>query len=191
MHFDKEIHYINETLNGDAESFRPLVEKYYEKVRAVVRRYVSTEAQAEDICQEVFIKAFRRLETFKTNKKFSTWLFKIATNTSLEYLRKNKLDICTYNDFAANDNSANPAEYLNKYELVDECLKNLKFNHQILFLLRHGLELSYEEIADFTDSSLASVKSELFRLRAHLKKVLGSKRHKETELQVGEKNAGK
>lgn len=183
----EELGYINKTLQGNSNAFRPVVEQYYPAVRAVVSRYLADKSLVEDLCQETFIRAFKGLPTYKSSNRFVSWLLKIAVNTSLEFLRKNK----GKNSLAIPANlisagSHDPESVVAERSLFDDCLDQLSLSHKVILLLRHGLELSYEEMALVLDVSVPSVKSDLFRLRSRLKSALADKNAAECCSQAGE-----
>lgn len=185
-----ELDAINRTLKGQRNAFRPLVERYYSAVKIVLSRYVKNEYEIEDLCQETFVRAYNKLDTFKQEAKFSSWIIKIAINTALESLRKNSVPLSPYvQNFGGQSNSNEPFERIYKDLLFDQCLKGLSFNYQILFVLRHGLDFSCKEIANLLDTSEGSIKTDLYRIRLLLKNLLSdSKPEKSNLCEAGEQN---
>ncbi|EKD83104.1 MAG: RNA polymerase sigma factor, partial [uncultured bacterium] len=158
-----ELQLINEVLCGDSRSFAPLVEKYWSLVFAIVGRYIKSRETAEDISQEVFISAFSGLGGYRCECRFSPWLAKIAVNKSLEHLRREKSAVFADVDLDLFvSNLPGPEESIDQKQLFDECLAILSDDLQIMFILRHGLELSYLEMAQVFDVPVGTVKSLMF-----------------------------
>src|SRR6476661_8622709 len=89
----EDIDIIAQVLNGDQQAYSILVERHRNFVFTLVLRYVKSREDAEEVAQDVFVKAYRNLADFKGNSKFSTWLYTVATTTSITFLRKKKLEV--------------------------------------------------------------------------------------------------
>ncbi len=178
---------IHQTLAGRTDSFKPLVQNYWNRAFQIILKFVKNEETAADICQETFVTAFSKLNQFKIGNRFSPWLFKIASNKSLEYLRSNKrkneisFDLSDLPDLAPG-----PHKSLHEKELLDSCIDRLPVDYQILFVLRHGMELSYDEMAFILDLPVGTVKVALFRIRNLLKQHFFSIENQELTLLQGE-----
>ena len=140
---------------------------------------------AEDLAQEVFLKAFRALDSFDQRRKFSSWLFKIAHNTAIDQLRRRQLDtvplevpdphapdlVAVVPDSRA-ESPASRAERRDLARAIQGAVESLKPLYREVVILRYQEGLSYEEIAEITDLPLGTVKTHLFRARkamvAHL-----------------------
>src|SRR5262249_34070714 len=85
----EDVQLVEETLGGNQLSFQLLVERYQERIFALARHYTKSAVEIEDIVQDSFLKAYRRLETFQRQSSFSTWLYRIAVNTALDFLKRN------------------------------------------------------------------------------------------------------
>ncbi|UCD65087.1 MAG: sigma-70 family RNA polymerase sigma factor [Candidatus Zixiibacteriota bacterium] len=173
---------------GNTGEFREIVEKHQKLVAHIVFRMVTSEADREDICQEVFVKVFRNLASFKFDCKLSTWIATIAYNTSLNHLDKKKLPL--YDDLAFEDASLEdrPADI----EMPDsECeakdisailrkeINGLPPRYRTILALYHLDEMSYREIGQITKLSDGTVKSHLFRARKLLRERLTAKYRQE------------
>src|SRR3954467_10703532 len=118
---------INQVVKGDQNAYATLVERYQNYVFTIVLRYVKSREDAEEVAQDVFVKAYRSLADFKGNSKFSTWLYTVATTTSITFLRKKKLEVQSLDNeqiFASADNidgglSANQVEHKSKVNMVN------------------------------------------------------------------------
>ena len=184
---------INNILNGNLNEFKVLVEMYQKLVVHVVFRLVSRQEDREEICQEVFIKVFRNLSRFKFQSKLSTWIGKIAYTTTINYLRKEKIQGYTENKNSSNNNEnediyndpidtihsndPNPAETIERQDiskLIHDKIKELPKPYQTIITLYHLEQMSYQEIAEIMELPEGTVKSYLFRGRKKLKESLVS-----------------
>ena len=175
---DMEI--ISQILLGDQKAYAELVEKYRNYVFTIVLRYVKSREDAEEVSQDVFVKAYRSLADFKGTAKFSTWLYTVTTTTCITFLRKKKLEVQSLDNekvFASADNidsgmSANQVEQKAKVNMVNEAIKMLNPDDaQVLTLFYKG-EQSLEEIAHIMGKEPNAVKVQLHRARTRLKEKM-------------------
>jgi len=181
---------IHNTLSGDSSSFQPLVEKYWGLVFSIIKKYVKDQETVADLSQEVFLIAYSRLQQYRPEFNFSPWLSKIAVNKALEYLRREKRSpVVDFDPDFAECHRFAPEQILKQRELFDECLEKLPAEMQIIFILRHGLEFSYEDIAHVLDLPAGTIKGLLFRVRNHLKKIFeqGEKPQPKADMVFSEK----
>ena len=172
---DTEI--ISLVLNGDKNAYSMLVEQYQNFVFTVVLRYVKSREDAEEVAQDVFIKAYRYLADFKGASKFSTWLYTITTTTCITFLRKKKLDVKSLdneNVFAGVENvdsgmSANQVEQKSKVNMVNEAIKLLSPDDAQIITLFYKGEQTLEEIAQILGKETNAIKVQLHRARSRLK----------------------
>lgn len=172
---DTEI--ISLVLNGDKNAYSMLVEQYQNFVFTVVLRYVKSREDAEEVAQDVFIKAYRYLADFKGASKFSTWLYTITTTTCITFLRKKKLDVKSLdneNVFAGVENvdsgmSANQVEQKSKINMVNEAIKLLSPDDAQIITLFYKGEQTLEEIAQILGKETNAIKVQLHRARSRLK----------------------
>ena len=164
---------------GDEQAFAELMERYKRPVYHMILKMVRNIDDAEDLTIEAFAKAFKNLHKFKKDYTFSTWLFRIATNNAIDFIRKKKLDTFSLNtsftddggesvNIDVQDNNLNPQEETikgQKIELVQMFVTKLPPKYQRLVRLRYFDELSYEEIAKTLDAPLGTVKAQLHRAR--------------------------
>ena len=167
-------------VKGDQQAYSLLVERYQNFVFTVVLRYVKGREDAEEVSQDVFVKAYRSLGDFKGASKFSTWLYTITTTTCLSFLRKKKVEVHSLDNekvFAAADNldggmSANQIEQKSKVRMVNEAIALLSPDDaQVLTLFYKG-EQTLEEIARITGKEPNAVKVQLHRARTRLKEKM-------------------
>jgi len=167
------------TLENDEQAFAELMKRYKKPVYHMILKMVRNVDDAEDLTIEAFAKAFKNLKRFKKDYTFSTWLFRIATNNSIDFIRKKKLETLSLNSSFTDDNgeavsidvqdeNLNPQEETiksQKIELVRLFVTKLPAKYQKLVKLRYFKELSYEEIAVELDAPLGTIKAQLHRAR--------------------------
>ncbi|MDW3194744.1 MAG: sigma-70 family RNA polymerase sigma factor [Cytophagales bacterium] len=180
---DKALHdfkLIDQATNqGDEGAFAKLMERYKKPVYHMILKMVRNVDDAEDLTIEAFAKAFKNLKRFKKDYTFSTWLFRIATNNAIDFIRKKKLETYSLNtsftdesgdsvNIDVEDRNLTPDEETiktQKIELVRMFVTKLPAKYQRLVRLRYFDELSYEEIAKELDAPLGTVKAQLHRAR--------------------------
>lgn len=149
---------------------------------------ISRKEDVEDLTQEAFIKAFNSLQNFDRQFAFSTWLFKIATNNAIDYLRKKKLNTFSIDreieseesdfKFEIPDNENKPDRVIiedERKKILDEAIESLPPKYKEVILLRHKMDKEYEEIAKELKLPLGTVKAHIFRGRELLNKYLKDK----------------
>ena len=184
----EDIKLIKEALSGEQSAYDRLMKKYYKLIHNLIYRMIFKKEDVEDLTQEAFIKAFKSLDKFDRQFAFSTWLFKIATNNCIDYLRKKKLstfsidkNIATDDDefkFEIPDNDNKPDKYIithQRKKIIDEAIENLPIKYKRVIVLRHKQEKDYEEIARELKLPLGTVKAHIFRGRELLNKYLKDK----------------
>ena len=174
---------IAAVLNGDVASFEPLVKKYQPRVFATARRYARRESEVEDIVQEVFLKAFQKLRSFRGDAPFEHWLMRLAVRTCYDFLRAHQrnreLSLTDISDeegnwlerFAANPSDAAENAAAAR-ELVERVLAQLSPAARLVLTLLEIEDRSLKEIAAFTGWSVPVVKIRAFRARAEMRKCL-------------------
>lgn len=178
---------------GSQKAYAELMHRYRESVYFMMLKMVNNKDDAEDLTIEAFGRAFKRLVQYTPNYAFSTWLFKIASNNAIDFLRNKKkndalsLDSKMENEegqeFSKNIKSPNPDPEENiikkqKVELLRDVVEKLKPRYRELVQMRYYEEMSYEEIADKLDLPVGTVKAQLFRARDFLYNILKSSENK-------------
>ncbi|MEW6530167.1 MAG: sigma-70 family RNA polymerase sigma factor [Thermodesulfobacteriota bacterium] len=177
---------IAKVLDGDYNAFEALVEKYQARIYRHLRKMVKDAHLAEDLLQETFLNAYKGLGGFSGSSSFSTWLFRIATNTALMSLRKQRPESVEYDDAIKNDlyysrMSASrefiqtPAEIMLSAEgrqKIEEAIESLPVLYRTVLVLRDVEGFSLEEVSQIVDSSVAAVKSRLHRARNAVREQL-------------------
>lgn len=178
-------------LRGREDSYKKLVDKYDRPIYFHIRKMIKEVEMVEDLVQEVFIKAFKNLGSYSNEYAFSTWLYRIATNHTIDYLRKKKLQTFSINDPVKTkdgemevqlpDTSFATDAPIMKSErkaIVQDAIHNLPDKYRKVIQMRHMEELSYDEIASELDLPLGTVKAHIFRARELLYKALIDKKDK-------------
>lgn len=181
----EDITLIDEAIAGKQEAYRRLMTKYRQLIYNLIFRMIRNKEDVEDLTQEAFIKAFNSLDKFDKQFSFSTWLFKIATNNCIDYLRKKKLNTFSIDkelgsedddyQFEIPDSERTPDKNLMEDErkkILEEAIENLPSKYKSVILLRHRDEKDYEEIAKKLKLPLGTVKAHIFRGRELLNKYL-------------------
>ncbi len=173
---------VSEALEGNSLSFQLLVERYQDRLFALARHYTRNFSEIEDIVQDTFLKAFRRLSSFQQQSSFYTWLYRIATNTILDFLkRRGRSPVHAVEDPellgpSGSDGAVmRPDARLEEEEIAritHEVLDELPEIFRTVLVMREFEELSYQDIADTLEISIGTVESRLFRARARFKQKL-------------------
>ncbi|RYY61963.1 MAG: RNA polymerase sigma factor [Chitinophagaceae bacterium] len=175
---DNEI--ISSVLAGDRQAYARIVEKYQGYVFTLVLRFTSSREDAEELSQDIFVKAYRALASFKGESKFSTWLYTIVNTTCITFLRKKKLEVKSLDDenvFATADHidsgvSANQVEQKSKLAMVGNAIAMLAPDDAEVLTLFYKAEQSLEEIAGILKIEPNTAKVRLHRARTRLKNVM-------------------
>ncbi len=178
---EQEAQIVRRVLEGDVNAFETLVAEYEKNVYAITQRMTGNAEDAADMTQETFIKAYNSLSSFRGDSKFSVWLYRIATNVCLDFLRSRsrKLTVSlsvededgeeTQLEIA--DESQSPERLLERdltRDAVRRGLKALAPEYRQILLLREIQGLSYEEISEVLSLEVGTVKSRIFRARKRL-----------------------
>ena len=174
---------ISKSKKGDFLAFEILINKYSKQVFNILLRLLGNREDAEDVSQEVFVKVYKKLHTYKGNSQFYTWLFRIAINAGKDHLKKKKweypLETLGEDRFSfPQGHSVGPeATVINKEkkELILRALMELKLEQRAIIILRDIQGFSYEEISGILGISIGTVKSRISRTRKTLKEKLINK----------------
>jgi RNA polymerase sigma-70 factor (ECF subfamily) len=183
LHESADGELVNFSLTGREDGFEELVRRYQRPITAYVYRMINNYDAALDVTQEIFIKVYNSLARYKSEYKFSTWIYKIAHNAAIDYLRRNKggdqsleleIDEEIY-ERPVESRSLSPEKEREQSEWRDEIqsiVQKLPAVYRELILLRHAQDLSYDEIAEITNLPLGTVKNRLFRAREIMREML-------------------
>ena len=172
---------VAEAIEGSELAFRTLVERYQRPVFSLVLRMVRDHGVAEDVTQEVFVKAWMALSRYDPRRRFASWLFKIASNAAIDQLRRKKLpttpietsdtDQSSILDRIEDERSESPDTLVKRRELsaaLEAAVAALRPEYRLVVLLRFREELPYRDIAEATGMPLGTVKTNLRRARREI-----------------------
>lgn len=186
----RDLALVEKALNGNQMAYGQLMEMYRESIYFMMIKMVRTEDDAEDLTIEAFGKAFNRLHQYSPSYAFSTWLFKIASNNAIDFIRKKRIKLTSMDTAYTNSEGEtvgidvrsaekDPEEvtmHAEKVVMMREIVKKLKPRYRDLIEKRYFEELSYDEIANDMDLPLGTVKAQLFRARAFLADMIKNTR---------------
>lgn len=176
---------VEAALTGDQKAYQQLVVKYQRALYFHILKMVRNQDVIDDLVQEAFLKAFGCLESYNKDYAFSTWLYRIATNHSIDYLRKKKLNTLSINEPVQGkdgemsvelpDESAQTDQDVigkQRRALIRKAVESLPEKYRMVIRMRHMEEKSYEEISEELNLPLGTVKAHIFRARELLNKYL-------------------
>ena len=167
---EKETELVKRFLSGDESAFNKIFTQYSKKVYWHARKMLGSHEDADEVTQEVFITVYKKLSSFNFNSSLFTWIYRIASNKSINHIRKRRVkDFFSLDDvkeIAANENpgrtiekNIDDAEKLNQLERI---LKTLPPKQREVFIFRHFDDMSYPEIAEITGKSVGALKANYF-----------------------------
>ncbi|MBC15008.1 MAG: RNA polymerase subunit sigma-24 [Rhodothermaceae bacterium] len=176
-------------VGGDQRAYERLLTKYQGPLRRHVGKMVRDQGQVDDLVQEAFVKAFSNIESYNPAYAFSTWLYRITTNHTIDYIRKKKLPTFSIDkpvqtrdgqlQMELPDSTYRPDRAIvtdQRNEILSAAIAELPEKYHRVIVMRHQQEMSYEEIATELDLPLGTVKAHIFRARALLNKALRARR---------------
>lgn len=172
-------HYINLVLNGNANAFATLVDRYKDMVYTLALKMLNNKEEAEEIAQDTFIKIYNALHKFKGESKFSTWVYKVTYNTCLDALKKKKKqnNVTYIEDFSEHQTKTlegilDSIDETERNQAIQNCLEELQNDEAFLLTLYYFDGQSVDEIAKAINISTDNVKVKLFRTRKKLASIL-------------------
>ncbi len=179
---------IHAALRGNQSAYKRLMKKYRASLSNLIYRLIRRKEDVEDLTQEAFVKAFASLKNFNEEFAFSTWLYKIATNNTIDYIRKHKLETFSIDKPIASDESDYSFELPDttyqpdksiilqqRKALMEQAIALLPEKYQRVIILRHTEERDYAEIAKILKLPIGTVKAHIFRAREIMYKFLKDK----------------
>ncbi len=177
---------VRAAIDGKQSAYAELMDRYRESIYYMMLKMVKNQDDADDLTIEAFGKAFNRLEQYSPSFAFSTWLFKIASNNCIDFIRKKRIKVTSMDTgrttddgdvifFDAKATTLNPEETIiqsQKVKLMRDLVGKLKPRYKELIEKRYFEELSYEEIAEELNLPLGTVKAQLFRAREFLANMI-------------------
>lgn len=185
MSNDEDIRLVEKYKSGDATAFDLLVEKYLNNVYGIAFSIVRNSEDAYDLAQDAFVKLFQKLETFKGDSRFYTWLYRITYNLCIDFVRKRRMKTVSIDEqdklpadqivSFSSKTSETPGEELDRKELnemIEKCLAQLPENQRAAIILRDIKGCSYTEIAEILEVSEGTVMSRLYYARKKMAELL-------------------
>jgi RNA polymerase sigma-70 factor (ECF subfamily) len=179
--------YIDKILDGDTHAFTALVDRYKDLVYTLAIRMMKHREEAEEVAQVTFIKLYKSFDKFNGDSKFSTWIYRVAYNTCLDRLKKNKryestvtIDEYTEHQVKTLDTALDALEAKEREVAIKKCIDTLPSDDSFLLTLYYYEELSLEEISKVIGLKPNNVKVKLFRSRKKLATVLKAQLDNET-----------
>lgn len=176
---------IQKAKSGDINAFTELLHIYKDKIYYLAFRMLGNAHEAEDISQETFLRVYTNLDRYDEKYKFSTWIYRIATNLCIDRIRKKKADFSLDDNWSNDEDmdlyskipnySKSPEEEvisIEEHEIVQSAILNLPPKYRAIMTLRYVNDLSVQEIGDITNLSKATIKTRLHRGREYLRKQL-------------------
>jgi len=165
--------WLSQTKNGDSTAFCHIVEKYQQSIYNLCYRMLNNSDDAEDAAQEIFIRAYSKLNTYDDTSQFSTWLFSIASHYCIDRLRKRQLKLVSWDDLGGwyhfpDQNTLQPEKVLIEAEIAQEVRTRLNLlppDYRMAVILKYWYAMSYQEIAQTLETTVSAIKSKLFRAR--------------------------
>ncbi|NOZ07042.1 MAG: sigma-70 family RNA polymerase sigma factor [Chloroflexi bacterium] len=180
---DRERVWVEEALAGNEESFIQLADAYASPVYNLAYRMLGNAAEAEDAAQETFIRVYTRLHTYDRSRKFSSWLLSIASHHCIDRLRRRRDNAVSLDELPPWNEPACEGEApvqkvirREREETIRRLLDQLPPHYRLVMVLRYWYDLSYEEMAEVTGSTVSAIKSRLHRARLHMAELLTEER---------------
>lgn len=182
----RDLQLVHAAIDGDQKAYGELMDRYRESIYYMMLKMVKNTDDADDLTIEAFGKAFNRLKQYSPNYAFSTWLFKIASNNCIDFIRKKRIKVTSMDSgikntdgetvyIDARSNTLDPEETIMQKQKVlhmRSLVSKLKPRYRILVEKRYFEELSYEEISEELGLPLGTVKAQLFRARDFLSNMI-------------------
>lgn len=169
----EEATWVAQAKKGDGAAFAKIVEVYQRPIYNLCYRMLGDSGEAEDSAQEAFIRAYMKLASYDTDRKFSSWLFSIASHYCIDRLRKRRMQLVSWEElppwrWLPTDDAPQPEEAMLEVEATKEIhalLDTLAPDYRAAVILKYWHNMPYEEIAQTLDTSVSAIKSKLFRAR--------------------------
>ena len=181
MKFQDDIYYIDKVLNGESSAYAFLVEKHKNLVFSIVLKVLNSREDAEEVAQDVFLKAYQSLGSFEKKSKFSTWLYRIAYNAAISRTRKKKMEFVSMDEhtivnYSTDEITGNMHELDTdtQQKILAKALAMLPEEDNLLLTLFYKADNSIEDISGITGLSISNVKVRLHRIRKRLYEEMNS-----------------
>jgi len=184
----EDLKHVKAAIEGDQDAYVWLIKKYRGPIQNLIYKMVHEKSDIEDLVQEAFIKAFNSLKNYNQEFSFSTWIYRIAINNTIDYLRKRRLNTFSIDSDETDDEEKPKFEIPDttysadaniileqRQKIINDAINSLPEKYKKIIELRHKEELSYEEISEILNLPIGTVKAHLFRARELLNKYLKNK----------------
>ncbi|MEL6917562.1 MAG: sigma-70 family RNA polymerase sigma factor [Bacteroidota bacterium] len=194
MSLQNDQYYIYRAMEGDSQAFAVLIDRYKYMVYTLAVRIIKNKEEAEEVAQDVFLNIYKNISSFKGDSKFSTWVYRIAYNRSLDYVKKlsrsletSEIDTHTERHVQLVENTLDCLEREERRDTIKGAIKELSGDDSVLITLYYYEELSLNEIATIMEQSANTIKVRLFRARKRLAQILTERLEPETIRSYGRK----
>ena len=170
-----EAEIVARVLKGDRQAYALLIEEYKSPVYNLAYRMTGNSADADDLTQETFIRAYKYLWRYDSQRKFFTWLYTISFNLIRNHIKKDKTNLKQIDEIdtlSLQQNSPSPEARLIEDQEISSCLLQIPYELRSLLIMKYNQELSFEEIAEVTGKSVSAVKMSIYRGLEFLKKMM-------------------
>lgn len=169
---------VERCISGDADAFEEILDRYERPLYNAIYRLTGNGDDSRDLCQQVFVKVFEHLATYDPNRKFFSWLYRVAMNETINHIKSRR----TWEPLSETlpYQHASPEEEVQAAESereIQQALLALDLKYRLALIVRHFLQLSYEEAGQILDLPEKTVKSRLFTARQLLREILEAQRH--------------
>jgi RNA polymerase sigma-70 factor (ECF subfamily) len=174
----EQTEWITQTKAGNQTAFSQIVDKYQKPVYNICFHMLKNGEEAEDAAQEVFLRAFSKLDTYDESRQFSTWLFAIASHYCMDRWKKRRFQLVSWDDLKnmlSDREASQPEKVMMNIEAsqeVHDMLQTLRPDYRMVVILKYWHGMSYEEIAQTMDTTVSTIKSKLFRARKMMAKAV-------------------
>lgn len=169
-------YYIKEVLRGDKHAYSFLINRYSNKLYAVILRMVKNPEDAKDLVLECLIKAYSQLEKYENTGSFASWLYRLSINHCMDQFRKKRFQLVELQEEPGQSNSAATpeSEFLQKerYEHLEKLLELLPQEDRMILLMKYTRDLSYEEISELVGQPISTVRNKIHRAKKKMRKQL-------------------
>lgn len=169
---------VERCLSGEADAFEGILDRYERPVYNAILRLGADREEARDLCQQVFVKVFERLDTYDRTRKFFSWLYRVAINETINYMKAHRAwEPLSPSMMYQHANPEEEAEAAEQHEKIQKALLVLEPKYRLAIIVRHFLNLTYEEGAQVLSLPVKTLKSRLFTARQLLREILEGQRH--------------
>ena len=169
---------VERCLRGEANAFEGILDRYEKPVYNAILRLGADREEARDVCQQVFIKVYERLDTYDATRKFFSWLYRVAINEAINHMKSHRSwEPLSPSMTDQNSNPERAAQEAEQHDEIQRALLELEPKYRLAIIVRHFLNLTYEEGAQILSLPVKTLKSRLFTARQLLRDILEGRSH--------------